>query len=458
MKKIILLFTFCLLLYSSYSQDRYVLTIDGMTTTSGTGFDGVINGAKNINGQGSGFKIKSLNNTISLSSIYNPSDGVAASVESLNKGIAPTEATDVLGIAHDFGGIVMRNMKSSNISAMILDGVPNRGSQAIKEIIRKDSDGKYRVQKIFADMKKLTGAGDCADCNIETRLNDFLEHIQAAEKGYKDILPDSKFVNAGNPTVPYAIMWGNISKNSLSSMVSSFASPVDVNTNFYGKCITEQINTKIAKKEREKNRLIISSVFTIFTDVVNLLTPVKVTNEVKDKDGNITTAFSITGVSIDKVTTLVKDIVTSIQQSKDLSEELKNLLKCELYMQTMSGLWEYLVSQNQFITLKYEWTVDLFNCLEDCNNLSDDPPSKSMCMAECNQLYANQTTTVTAYALRPNDGLLTDYEQQLDGAAKTYELKEVNHYQEQNWFQGPVQAAFVDLFNGGAGVAFKIPK
>jgi sirohydrochlorin ferrochelatase len=58
----------------------------------------------------------------------------------------------------------------------------------------------------------------------------------------------------------------------------------------------------------------------------------------------------------------------------------------------------------------------------------------------------------------PHDGLLRKSEQLLAGAAKTYEAKGVNHFQEQFWEYAPIGNAFQDLFNGGAGAAFVVPK
>jgi hypothetical protein len=69
-----------------------------------------------------------------------------------------------------------------------------------------------------------------------------------------------------------------------------------------------------------------------------------------------------------------------------------------------------------------------------------------------------RTITITHYEYEPHDGLLSKSEQLLAGAAKTYEAKKTNHFQEQFWSQQPVKDAFVDLFNGGAGAAFQVPK
>ena len=68
-------------------------------------------------------------------------------------------------------------------------------------------------------------------------------------------------------------------------------------------------------------------------------------------------------------------------------------------------------------------------------------------------------TSTQAYLVpEPHDGLLTQSEQSLAGAAKSYEAKGSNHLQEQFWEYAPVRNAFVDLFNGNAGAAFVVPK
>lgn len=62
---------------------------------------------------------------------YDPDLGVIDAAHNLTP-LLESES-DVLGIAHDYGGMILRELsnQSPNLSGMILSGVPNQGSVAI---------------------------------------------------------------------------------------------------------------------------------------------------------------------------------------------------------------------------------------------------------------------------------------------------------------------------------------
>lgn len=443
------------LLTINLAAQRAVLGIRGMSTTSsGSNINGLINGAKN-----EGYKINYLG---SVPFNYDPSAGVVASSALIKEELQKQDANDVLGIGHDYGGIVLKNMNSSQVSAMILDGVPNNGSEAIQKMIEKDGSGKFRVQKLFSDLKTLSGAGDCATCNFETRLNEFIDDIQSNSKAWKDVTPNSPLLGK-KPSVPYAILWGNIGDKGLSSLISSYISPSNTATNFIGGCITESAVDKKIRLSRARNGAIVAAVFNTYSSVKSLLTPISVVT--KDGAGNELSAPKITGLGFDKVKTLVTGLVSDIDKIKGACDDLKKLLKCEVYMQLINAQWEFLTSGDQFTTHKYN-IVNIGDpqALQDCLANCTDPDNQveEYCESNCYSTYntGNTTTTITVtyYLNRPHDGLLTDLEQKLDGAAKTYELKGINHYQEIDWKQDAVSNVLTDLFEGGSGVAFKVPK
>lgn len=439
----------CLLVLTSTFAQRNVLTIRGMSSLSSTlALKGIVNGAKGVN-----FKINHVTAPIFN---YDPSTGVVASTTLLNEELKKQDVTDVLGIAHDYGGIVMKNMAKTNkqLSAMILDGVPNNGSELIEKIREKDASGKSVVQKLVSDMKVLTGAEDCPTCNLETRINDFIEDIQG-NSGWKDIATGSPFVGT-EPNIPYAILWGNIGKKGLSSLITSYASVGTAQSNFYGNCIDEKTIAQKVKLKKAKNKATIDAIFNTYDNLKGLLNPIKITT----KTG--TNESSISGVSPDGVTKLIKGLITDIDNVSNASADIKKLLKCEVYVQVMNAHWDLLVSKNQVTTTQtnYLLTYDpeaLQACIDNCPGTS--PQCETSCYSQFGPNNAPLVTiTVTAYKTRPHDGILTDIEQKLDGAAKTYELKEINHIEEIDWQLNPVNGAFIDLFNGGAGAAFVVPK
>lgn len=434
------------------SAQRAVFGLRGMSTTSsGSDIDGIIYGAANL-----GYKIKYLE-TIPFN--YDPSTGVTASSLLLNAEFSKKDDTDVLGIAHDYGGIVMKNMAITNnkLSALILDGVPNNGSEAIKRILENDGNGKPRLQQGFNQLKDLVGVDNCPSCDLEKSINTFIESIQANKSSWKDVTTGSPFVKT-IPNIPYAIMWGNSGTTGLSNFMSSYISPSNTNFNLFGQCISGKQNEKEFELIRQKNRAIFNAIVNSVTNVLELVVPIKITDGV------------VKGVKQEGITKFIKDLVSDIYTLQDISEEMKKLLKCQVYVSVLNAQWGLTLSGSQFSTNKTTFTAinqgdELADCLSNCPDNEPDPQVKGYCVQDCYNNYGygqGSSTTYTydvyTYTTRPNDGLLTDLEQKLDGAAKVYELPTTNHFQETDWKQNTVSSVIIDLFNGGAGAAFIVPK
>lgn len=444
-----ILVIFSLLLSFFTSAQRPVFGLRGMSTTSsGSDIDGILKGASDI-----GYKIKYLQ---TVPHNYDPSTGVAASTTLLNEELKKEDVIDVLGIAHDYGGIVMKNMakNSKQLSALILDGVPNNGSEAIQKMLEKDGNDKPRLQQTFSQLKALTGVEGCPSCNLEEKIVTFIESIQANKVAWKDIVPSSPFVKT-KPSIPYAIIWGNIGNKGLSSLMSSYISPSNTKVDFYGSCINDKDDAQLVALTKAKDKAVLNAVFSTYDNLVGLISPIKF--NAKDS--------TISGIKAEGISKLVKGVIDNINSIKDADDNLKKLLKCEVYVNLLNAQWNLTLSGNQFSTIQTPVKViskPLEDCLVGCDN-EPDPQVAGWCVQECyNNYEPNQTTTTTynviSYATRPHDGLLTDVEQKLDGAAKTYKVEYVNHFQETDWTQSSVNGAFIDLFNGGAGVAFVVPK
>ncbi|RMF24563.1 MAG: hypothetical protein D6765_11605, partial [Bacteroidetes bacterium] len=80
------------------------------------------------------------------------------------------------------------------------------------------------------------------------------------------------------------------------------------------------------------------------------------------------------------------------------------------------------------------------------------------CEEWCAPILDQPTTTTVVSLYQPNDLLLTEFEQKLEGAAKVYHLVNTNHVQETDSKVGVLADHLQDIFDGGAGAAFVIPK
>jgi hypothetical protein len=153
----------------------------------------------------------------------------------------------------------------------------------------------------------------------------------------------------------------------------------------------------------------------------------------------------------------INSIYEGIKAVRKRDKELAELLECEMVHQGLNGYWNLIVTDGY--TAVNQDIVEEYDCCETCYG-EPDAQVQGYCFSYCMQLDypCTRTTTITYYQYEPHDGLLSKSEQLLEGAVKTYEVKKVNHFQEQFWSQQPVKDAFVDLFNGNAGIAFRVPK
>ncbi len=111
--------------------------------------------------------------------------------------------------------------------------------------------------------------------------------------------------------------------------------------------------------------------------------------------------------------------------------------------------------------LKFEIPTDYTDCIQDCalDMAFGDWNSNLTCDEACMDLMAIiGTEMVTVILSDPNDGLLTESEQKLDGAENEYHLMNTNHFQETSASNDDAVDALEDIFMGGAGAAFIVPK
>ncbi|MFZ4632947.1 MAG: hypothetical protein ACOYNO_01940 [Saprospiraceae bacterium] len=358
--------------------------------------------------------------------------------------------TDVLGIGHDFGGLVLRKMNQSTnrLSAMILDGVPNQGSKAIEKILPKVnvSEVKNRLQTI----RSYVGANsDCQQCNIVGATETFVDQVISMQNTYREMTADNPvFQSLGQPTIPHAVIWGNEdSPISLSMAMTSngnyFNNGDDVGDRFgYVKCFEEQIQ-KRTKALKDK---------TITRNTNFILNFAKVVIAVIKED------------LASYIENLLNTAVKYNQEIRERDKELAALLSCELMQEAINAEWHLIVTGQPILVTETILVPEYdYDCCEPCY---DEPDSQVQgdCFSACQNGGASCNYpplvpyTYSYYAIEPHDALLTRSEQQLAGALGVYEAKKTNHWQEMFWQQNDIKSAFQDLFNGGAGAAFVVPK
>jgi hypothetical protein len=365
--------------------------------------------------------------------------------------------TDILGIGHDAGGLILRYMNTlspnSGLSAMILDGVPNQGAHIMEEVLPHGGPSSTSLAQRFLNrlMDLRSGVKGCNACRmleaVQRWLGHFREPINMAY--YPQLRPNSSVVqNLGLPTIPHAVIWGNEDEEDgliLTRLIASWH-----HAGLYGEdrayldCYRKEVDNAARKAKDKKLKRLAEDVLSFGVGVVKLIEGIVSTNPVEISAG---------------ITSFSKTITESIRARKDINEQLREALECELIHQGLNAYWNLKVSRSNFV----EDTVVVV-CIP-CDECADDPDPQvvAYCFSVCTGYGCEPGTPlysypVSYYQYEPHDGLLTRSEQLLAGAAKTYEAQKVNHFQEQFWEYTPIGNAFQDLFNGGAGAAFVVPK
>ncbi len=371
---------------------------------------------------------------------------------------------NVLGIAHDFGGLVLRQaqLQTPQITAMILDGVPNHGSKGVaagRPPLGNPNEGS-QMEELINAIKQFQDIDDCKFCTLSGSFESWSDELKNTTFPFIDeMLPGSPVILNLNdpdnlPTVPFVILWGEVAHASLSQMMSSRAFPISGMDG--GDPIGDRCNQKFEAEKSDikgdKNKSIWGSIGGFLGDVFKGVASI-VKGDPADIVGGIGQLIS---GSITRVNTLVSEL-------KDLNERQERLARCK----TADDI------------LQLEWFGLLGQQLEEVEILVPDPDCETVyeCEAECGvdmawgdwdsnlsceEYCAHHTDdcdqiTITVIQLKPTDGLLTKSEQILEGgASEPYHLPNTNHFAEQ--VNTVVTQTLEDIFNGNAGAAFIVPK
>lgn len=418
------------------AQNRNTLWLNGLGATS-TSWDRAITAAET-----DGYDFNEVNTF--FYDLYG--NGVVGSAGLISAQLINENRSDVLGIGHDGGGIVLRQMAKApdtRLSALILDGVPNQGSQVLKKMlpISSSEPNSEMAELIDQILAFKSNANQCNACRIVEAFQDWVNDVNALDEKYREYLPNSPVITElGTPSIPYAVIWGNEDEDALvlTRLLGSRAQRVLWGDDTgYLECYRDEI--------RDRRRIINDNFFDgIMQSVITAASAVG--KFVPTNSQNIAEGISKGLDAIHK----------AIQAARNRDREMAELLECEMVHQALNGYWN-LIATDGYTPVVQTIPIEV-DCCADCY---DEPDSQvqSFCFMQCLNLSCfDGTYTITYYQYEPHDGLLSKSEQLLAGAAKTYEAKKTNHFQEQFWSQQAVKDAFVDLFNGGAGAAFQVPK
>lgn len=372
---------------------------------------------------------------------------------------------DVLGIAHDFGGLVLRELANSDnsLSAMILDGVPNQGSAGIKALTETDASSKTRVQRMIERAQAIKADEDCEDCDIVESFQSWADAITNENIPFEQMAansPEMNYLNSNAPSIPYAVLWGSVKTPDMPAFLSAYFSPSRPFSDDLGDCYAQKLNDARA----EANDVFLLS--TIENTVGFFANALRTIGSLIG-DGQVSPGAIINAAGEAIQNQL--DLVTSqFEAIKERDRELARILRCETANRLVFTDWQLELAAQGGGEIGTE-EVPLFRevnqpiCIQYCQGQFAGFPGLTLfgdCVTNCLQNIPSQTVPV--FLPEENDGLLLKSEQMLAGAAFVYHLEEHNHFQETILSKldkpGTLGHALQELFDGAAGAAFAVPK
>ncbi|RMG88373.1 MAG: hypothetical protein D6714_00845 [Bacteroidetes bacterium] len=394
-----------------------------------------------------------LFNVISLqglpNSAYQPQLGVFGAGQNLETALSNTSFENILGIGHDYGGLVLRGMAdgSNALTAVILDGVPNQGSNAIRFAIESEGTaGLSKAQAVIKGVQAIKGGDDCSDCQLVETFETWINELKANEAVFSQMTPNSDVIQTLNqtlPTVPYVILYGTKESFSITSLMSSFFFPNTGDDDHFTRCYLETLQRE---RQDAKDAIVLETIdntLGFFAGTLNLF------KEILENGGALT---GITEHILSKKT----EITDQIRAIQEKEKELARILRCELANQLLATEWQLALTENgPFLTEIVENVPTYNECLAQCEAEGwEDFALYFECIPNCQ----NNVTTVEVLVLQENDGLLTQSEQLLEGAVAAYHLENSNHFQETKRSNPVLMDHLQDIFDGAAGAAFVVPQ
>ncbi|NBC05631.1 MAG: hypothetical protein GVY26_00380 [Bacteroidetes bacterium] len=471
MKKAVLLSNLLLVLaISLHAQNnspetRNTLWLDGLSTTS-KGWDETPRDLKNIYNY-------DLFNIISLGglpgSVYQPGLGTFDAADELASHLGDYE--NVLGIGHDFGGLVLRGMAdgTNNLSAIVLCGVPNQGSKGIEMAIQSTGvDGKSDAQWLIEGVEAITDGYDCEDgCNMVDLFSTWIDELEANEAIFSEMLPGDApggdVINTLNqeanlPQIPHAVFWGSVEEFSITSFLNSIYFP-NSNVDHITQCYVDNLNAWKEEINDERREERWDAVFGLFNDIKGGIRDLS-TEGISNPWSAISSFAEGT----------IESVRTWLNANNEHDAEMERILRCEAANQLLAINWQLELMKAESVetgTVQQGWVYDN-TCEDECAETVgySNWIAFRQCIVDCEDNQEPIPNMVTYYVTEENDGLLNANEQMLEGGAfPPYHLFNTNHFQETSLYHKPGEAlapllpqAFEDLFDGSESAAFCVPK
>lgn len=468
-KKFFLVFLVLLGYTALFSQTRSTIWMDGISTNS-PGY--------NVNKWGLNWDFEDVVSTnTNFNAGYDPGRGVFDASSYAEPLLDDHE--NVMGIAHDFGGLILRDLANNNdaITAMILNGVPNQGSSAIKFVTGENlppNGGETRAQNMIAKVNAIKGENDCEECGFMQLFENWIDEIAANEDLFKEMSSNSTEVNFLNEEenlpdedVAVAILYGTVTnkwsgKQSIISLMDSRGSPLNPWDTGLQDCVARKLAEQ-REDAKPDTREIIDRSMGIFEKVVGFAADLLTQGFIDNETGEFESAGFI-GSLAGLITDVADDIFDWIEASEERDAELARLLRCQVANQTLAAEWELaMMEEGAFDTEEVEIEESLYYCEQLCWDQLGPNASRiewGSCIRNCVQ--SKPTKQITVYVGEDHDLLLTEGEQKLPNSDFTYNLFDHNHFQEPRddpySTNNTIGDAFEELFSGSAGSAFQIPE
>lgn len=391
--------------------------------------------------------------------------GILAGANYIDNRIDLNSGNNVLGIGHGFGGIALRyaQQQNSKISAMILSGVPNQGSNVIRLITENDPSAPGNIIDILQTIEEVKSRNNCRNCNITELTKSWLNTIEGGSNYIGELSQGNEIIREVNqpsmlPSVPYIVITGTAENLSLTRILDTKFSIADSDDLY--RCQDVMFN--------EKSKL---------EDQLGIQRKAERNNgffaNVKSYAKSIFSNKNLQGSTVDllsSISTYIAQQATRIYQDILIQRELESgfsqMLRCKLINQVMEAEWMLTVSNESF--LKKEVSIDmttkedLIVCELNCKvRFPNDPNSMQHCKNWCMQnMVEGKTSETTVFVFEPNNGFLSKSEQELRGENLVAEihLPNINHFQMSMPTHSSLVNEFKDnIFSGTLGAAFMVP-
>ncbi len=458
---------------SLHAQTRNTIWLDGLQTTS-------LGWKPN---RYSNLKLYDFEDLVSTNLDFNAGYDPWLGVEGASNYLKPIVEgrENVLGIAHDYGGLVLRHLANNDddeITAMILNGVPNQGSSAIQMAIGQNADdGDSRMQIIIDKVNDIKGDEGCEDCNIVGNFERWIDEIAHPNNRavFEDMAPGVMInnLNANPPDIPYAIIWGSVDTyNSEQSIVNLMDSRGSITgfDNSLANCVAGKLREQQKKIEDDKivrNVNVVLGLFGSVLDFASSLISGNVFGNPEDDENNFDTGGFLGAIG-SFANDIKSTIVDYLDTNSELDQRLASLMRCETANQMLEVHYELAMmdaGQVEVELVDENLAGNLQHCEQYCwEQFEGSIPNHAAygaCIQDC--LENNPAPPILGFVTPRHDLLLTEMEQKLPGqTGEPFHLFNHNHFQESRDRPGTnmtdLDYALEELFSGSVSPAFEIPK